>query len=77
MTLTEFVRKLELSGTPYEIIDYGDATYVELEDGHLGFRFNKRFDLSGGWLRPPSHYDFGSSPRRIAVRRTFLLPSEY
>ena len=66
MNLHEFVRKLELGGIEFEISQWGDATYVELHDGplHLGFRFNQYGDLSGGWLRPPNHYDFKSQWKR-------------
>jgi hypothetical protein len=54
VTLTDFIRKLELCSVKYKIADYGDAIYVELEDDHLCFRFDRRGDLSGGWIRPYS-----------------------
>ena len=52
MTLTEFVRKLEVSETPFDVFTIGETTYVEVEK-HFGFRFDSRGDFNGGWILHP------------------------
>ena len=66
MNFVDFVHKLELAGIDYEVSEYGNATYVEFRDRdlQLGFRFNHRGDLNGGWLHPGYGGDFKSKWKR-------------